>query len=117
MCCNYLKVFFSNTDSFTICFHSFSTIQSNLDPRIMSLPNICPPNLFPPPALSDSLVVGVFCRQSKERLGVQLFERRRRVLSFLLLIGHWSLVRPEIITLSLPNKNLLTETLSRVALS
>ena len=33
------------------------------------------------------------------------------------IIRVYSLVRPEIITLLLPNKNLLTETLSRVALS
>ena len=39
-----------------------------------------------PPALSDSHVVGVYCRQSRERLRGQMFGRRRRVLSLLLLI-------------------------------
>ena len=41
---------------------------------------------LPPPALSDSQVVGVYCRQSKERLGGQMFGRHRGVLSVLLLI-------------------------------
>ena len=43
---------------------------------------------LPPPALSDSQVVGVsiYCRQSRERLVGQMFGQRRGVLSVLLLI-------------------------------
>ena len=42
--------------------------------------------LPPSPALSDSQVVGVYCRQSRERLGGQMFGRRSGVVSVLLLI-------------------------------
>ena len=45
-----------------------------------------PTQPLPPPALSDSQVVGVYCRQSRERLGGQMFGRRRGVLSLLSLI-------------------------------
>ena len=58
-----------------------------MDSTPLRLPNICPPNLSPP-ALSDSQVVGVYCRKSRERLGGhwQIFGRRSGVLSILLLI-------------------------------
>ena len=45
-----------------------------------------PTQPLPPPALSDSQVVGVYCRQNRERLGGQMFGRGRGVLSVLLLI-------------------------------
>ena len=56
------------------------------DSTPLRLPNICPP------ALSDSQVVGVYCRQSKERLGGQMFGRRWGVRSVLSLIYVYSLV-------------------------
>ena len=37
-----------------------------MDSTPLRLPNICPPNLSPP-ALSDSQVVGVYCRVQTEQ--------------------------------------------------
>ena len=71
------------------CHEIFSTKEYMLVRERTASPassNHLPTQPLPMPALSDSQGVGVYCRQSKERLGGQMFGRHRWVLSVLLLI-------------------------------